>query len=129
MDGKEVMPQQDTNICELFSFLNWQGIGLVRYLYWIGAWVIGFLNFGCLITGLATGHPAWMIGVFIVIPLLFIFEILILRIFCEIAVVILLLPHILRKNNFGSGEHGDVTVIEDPNDDGDMDCSVHRDLI
>jgi hypothetical protein len=53
----------------------------------------------------------------------------VLRICCEIIVVILLLPHILRKNNIGSSTEHDITVIEDPNDDGDMDCSVHRDMI
>jgi hypothetical protein len=128
MPGKEIISQQDTNFCELFSFLNWQGIGLVRYLYWIGSWAIGFLNLGFLISGLASGHPGWIVAVLVVVPLLALFEIVLLRICCEVIVVILLLPHILRKSNFGSSEH-DVTVIEDPNDDGDMDCSVHRDLI
>lgn len=100
----------------------------MRYLYWIGSWAIGFLNLGFLISGLASGHPGWIVAVLVVVPLLALFEIVLLRICCEVIVVILLLPHILRKSNFGSSEH-DVTVIEDPNDDGDMDCSVHRDLI
>lgn len=128
MHGKEIISHQDTNFCELFSFLNWQGVGLVRYMYWVGSWAIGFLNLGFLISGLASGRPGWIIAVLIVIPMLFLFELIVLRIWCEVIVVILLLPHILRKHNFGSGEH-DVTVIEDINGDGDMDCSVHRDLI
>ena len=128
MHGKEVIPQQETTFFELFSFLNWQGIGLVRYMYWVGSWAIGFLNFGFLITGLSSGHPGWIIAVLVVVPLLALFEVIVLRICCEIIVVILLLPHILVRRQ-QQAEHGDVTVIEDPNDDGDMDCSVHRDLI
>lgn len=128
MLGKEIMPFQDVSICELFSFVNWQGIGLARYLYWIGSWLIGFFNVGILITGIASGHPGWIIGVLVVVPLLFIFEIIVLRIFCEVVVVILLLPHMLKRGRYGGGDH-DITVIEDPSDDGDMDCSVHRELI
>lgn len=129
MTGKEIISQQDTSFGELFSFLNWQGIGLVRYMYWVGSWAIGFLNLGFLISGLASGHPGWIIAVMVVIPLLALFEVIVLRIFCEVIVVILLLPHMLRKSTVVGGAEYDVTVIEDPHDDGDMDCSVHRDLI
>lgn len=128
MHGEEVIPHKDTSFGELFSFLNWQGIGLVRYMYWVGSWAIGFLNFAFLISGLASGHPGWIIVVLVVVPLLALFEVIVLRICCELIVVILLLPHMLRKNNVAGAEH-DVAVIEDPNGDGDMDCSVHRNLV
>ena len=128
MQGNEIIPQQDTSLCELFTFLNWQGVGLVRYMYWVGSWAIAFINLGILICGLASGHPGWMIAALVVIPLVALFQVIVLRVVCEVIVVILLIPHTLRRNNLGSAEH-DVTVIEDPSDDGDMDCSVHRDLI
>ena len=42
MPGKETISQQDTNFCELFSFFNWQGVGLIRYMYWVSE--LGFFD-------------------------------------------------------------------------------------
>lgn len=129
MPGQEPITRQATSIGELFSFVNWQGVGLVRYLYWLGMWVIGLMNFTLMIAGLASGQPGPIIGALIFVPVFAVAQIIVLRIVCEIAVVLLLMPYYSRG---GDGSKSSVTVIEDSNhhddDEGGMDVSVHTHL-
>jgi hypothetical protein len=91
-------------------------------------WLIGFLNLAALISGLIhlSTEPHFVIGVLVVIPISCLAEIILLRIFCEIAVVVLLFPYYFKAPG-REGPHK-VTVIED-HADSDMDVSVHRQLV
>lgn len=91
--------------------------------------LIGFFNLAILISGLyhVSTEPHFMIGVLVVVPLSCFAEIILLRIFCEMAVVVLLFPYYF-KAPAGSSNPNKVTVIEDIND-SDMDVSVHRQLV
>mmetsp|Transcript_9405 Transcript_9405/g.14178 ORF Transcript_9405/g.14178 Transcript_9405/m.14178 type:complete len:142 (+) Transcript_9405:156-581(+) len=122
MVGHEPITRQDTSFLQLFSFVNWQGVGLVRYLYWIGMWVIGLFNLVLLIGGLSSGQPGAIIAVLVFVPIFSAAELIVLRIICEVSVVLLLLPYYFKKSESKSSA---VAVIGNPNNDGDMDVSLH----
>jgi hypothetical protein len=91
-------------------------------------WLIGFFNLTALISGLMhlSSEPHFMIAVLVVVPITCLAEVILLRIFCEIAVVVLLFPYYFKGP--GSAGNNKVTAIEDRND-SDMDVSVHRQLV
>ena len=78
-----------------------------------------------MISGLISTEPHIMIAVVIFVPIVGLAELILLRIFCEIAVVMLLFPYYFKSSNQSNPK---VTVIEDPND-SDMDVSLHRQLV
>lgn len=88
-------------------------------------WILGLINLAVMISGLISGEPHIMIGVVVFVPIFSIAELIFLRIFCELAVVILLFPYYFKNSNQNNPK---VTVIEDPND-SDMDVSLHRQLV
>jgi hypothetical protein len=92
-------------------------------------WLIGFFNLAALISGLMnlSSEPHFMIAVLVVVPITCFAELILLRIFCEIAVVVLLFPHYF-KGSGSAAENNKVTAIEDRND-SDLDVSVHRQLV
>lgn len=71
--------------------------------------------------GLASGKPGAIIGSILFVPIFAVAELLVLRILCEISVVLLLMPYYFKNQ---PSSHS-VTVIEDPNDDADLDISIH----
>jgi hypothetical protein len=93
----------------------------------MGMWLIGFLNLAALISGLIhlSTEPHFVIGVLVVVPISCLAEIVLLRIFCEMAVVVLLFPYYFKGPGHTPNK---VTVIEDQTD-SDMDVSVHRQLV
>jgi hypothetical protein len=86
-------------------------------------WAIGVFNSALFISGLATGKMTPIIICFVFIPIFTVAEVIVLRILCEIAVVLLLMPYYFKQPT-GKGQ-SNVTVIEDPNDDADLDISIH----
>jgi hypothetical protein len=89
-------------------------------------WVIGIFNLAIFIGGLASGNFMAMIASIVLVPIFGVAELIALRIACEIFVVILLFPYYFKNSN---KQTHNVTVIEDPSDDGDMDVSLHRQLV
>mmetsp|Transcript_3996 Transcript_3996/g.4082 ORF Transcript_3996/g.4082 Transcript_3996/m.4082 type:complete len:161 (+) Transcript_3996:243-725(+) len=134
MSGTESITRQRTSFNELFSFENWQGVGLVRYFYWVGLWVIGLMNLSLLIGGIATGIPTIIIVSVITLPILAVIQLIVLRIVSELMVVLLLLPFYSNRNN-GSGntgipltpdhERGIVRIENDQSDSENIDVSIH----
>lgn len=108
-----------------FPFLSFLFIDKFRYFYWIGMWIIGLINLVILISGLISNEPPVMIFVVVFVPIFSFAELILLRIFCELAVVVLLFPYYFKNSNQPNAK---VTVIEDPND-SDMDVSLHRQLV
>lgn len=94
-----------------------------RYLYWIGMWVIGLFNSAIFISGLASGQPTAIIASLVFVPVFALAEVIFLRILCEMAVVVLLMPYYFKPSSTNGQEV--ITVIEDPADESDLDISIH----
>eukprot|EP01041_Mallomonas_annulata_P003193 gene3193-6302_t len=125
MSGTEPITRQRTSFYELFAFENWQGVGLVRYFYWVGLWVIGLMNLSLLIGGLATGLATIIILSVITLPIVAIVQLIILRLISELMVVLLLLPFYSRGTAY-SNDRGIVKIETDRSNDGDnIDVSIH----
>lgn len=98
-------------------------------MYLLGMWSIGIINLVVLISGIASREGMVIIGVVIFVPIFSIAELVVLRIICEVCVVILLLPYYVAKGD-SAGErrrHDEVEVMDDVESQGDgLDSSVHQ---
>ncbi len=94
-------------------------------MYLLGLWVIGILNLAAMISGLASANGGVIIAVLIFTPLFCVAEIVMLRIFCEICVVILLLPYYMERSGARSAGSGPVERLDVATDDDDLNVSTH----
>lgn len=97
-------------------------------MYLLGMWSIGIFNLVVLISGLASGQGMVIIAVMIFVPVFSIAELVVLRIICEVCVVILLLPYyVIKGGSSGGARADDVEHMDDLEAQGDgLDASVHR---
>ena len=98
-------------------------------MYLLGMWSIGIFNLVILISGLASGQGMVIIGVIIFVPVFSVAELVVLRIICEVCVVIRLLPHYVKGGAHGNNPEANVERMDDIESAGDgLDASVHRNM-
>ena len=97
-------------------------------MYLLGMWSIGIFNLVVLIGALASRQAVYIIGVMIFVPVFSVAELVVLRIICEVCVVILLLPYyVLKGGNRRARREDEVEHMDDVESQGDgLDASVHR---
>ena len=91
------------------------------------------MNLVFLISGLASRNTGAIIGVIVFVPIFSVGELVVLRILCEVCVVILLLPYYIQKLHTGGGgggvaggEPGDGSRrLQNYDDEDEIDCSIH----
>jgi hypothetical protein len=102
-------------------------------MYLLGVWVIGTMNLVFLISGLASRNTGAIIGVIVFVPIFSVGELVVLRIICEVCVVILLLPYYIQKLHAGGGGGSSAggesssgsRRLQNYDDEDEIDCSVH----
>ena len=90
------MPKYKIKCAELFKWNDWQGLGWVRIFYIAGMVVIGLMFLLMFIAGLATGSAAGILSALIFVPIFCFLLLAIHRLFAEVILAILIMPHQLH---------------------------------
>jgi hypothetical protein len=66
-------------------------------------WAVGVVNLVLIIAGVTSAQVLVIVGTLIFVPIVFVVELVVLRIICELCVVILLLPYYIQRTSGGAG--------------------------